>query len=915
MLNMERYHSLARQATAEGCVLLRNEGNALPLKKGTRIASFGRSQFNYYKSGTGSGGRVNAPYVVSVLDALTASPDYTVDEALLEVYRAWIAVQPPPESGWAKEPWSLEEMPLTEDMVQAAAARNDLAVIHLGRTAGEDRDNHAGAGSYNLSDGERDMLRLVCRSFDRTVVLLNVGNVIDMKWVTEFAPSAVLYVWQGGQEGGNGVLDVLSGRVSPSGRLTDTIARDIADHPSTAHFGDPKENIYEDDIYVGYRYFETFAPEKVAYPFGFGLSYTTFRQRVLWLGYDLTHVTIHVAVTNTGTCPGKETVLLYVQAPQGKLGKPARVLTAFAKTPELAPGERTELTLTCTNRDFASYDDSGVTGYPASYVLEAGEYVWYLGGDVRTAPECGRFVLPQTVVVEQLSNAMSPVKPFRRLKPVSCGNGYEAGYEDAPLRQYDLRARVEAQRPEAVPYTGDLGYKLADVKTGKVSMNDFIGQIPEEDLFVLLRGEGMCSPKVTPGTGGAFGGVSPALDHFGIPVACCTDGPSGLRMDVGTPAVSLPNGTCLACSFNEALSEELFACTGAEMRKNRIDALLGPGMNIHRSPLNGRNFEYFSEDPLVTGKMAAAQLKGLHRHDVTGTIKHFAANNQEHQRYNTNGVISERALREIYLRGFRIACQEGGAFTIMSTYGPVNGLWTASNHDLLTHILRNEWGYDGLVMTDWWAQGNEEGAPGSKHEFAAMVRSQNDLYMVTADAAANTNHDNLSEALHTPKLTLGEVQRSAANVLRCILRLPVMDRYMGTEDPAYAALQTSAAADGLCRQIAEVDLRVSDDLPVESLCTDKHIRNSYRVLLPRPGSYTLQAELRANTDNPLAQLSVTFLRNGEPQRTVTLTGADRDFRTVDIPIRRIGGENVQIALLFGESGIDIRRLRMFCTES
>ncbi|MBQ9083118.1 MAG: glycoside hydrolase family 3 protein, partial [Clostridia bacterium] len=692
MLNMADYHRLARQAVAEGSVLLRNDGT-LPLKKGWRIASFGRNQFNYYKSGTGSGGRVNAPYVVSILDALRADPDYTVDEALCEVYRAWDAVQPAPESGWAKEPWSLEEMPLTEELVLDAAARNDVAVIHLGRTAGEDRDNHAGAGSYTLSEAERKLLRLVCRCFTRTVVLLNVGNIIDMKWVEEFAPSAVLYVWQGGQEGGNGVMDVLTGRVCPSGRLTDTITQDISDHPATAHFGDPKENIYEEDIYVGYRYFETFAPEKVAYPFGFGLSYTSFSHSVTDFHYNGTATEVSVTVTNTGDCPGKDAVLLYVQAPQGKLGKPARALAAFGKTLELAPGESTALTLTCDNMGFASYDDSGVSGYAAAYVLEAGEYVWYIGGDVRSASVCGRFALNETQVVQQLSHAMSPVKPFRRLKPEVCGTGYKAAYEDTPLRKYDLWARIEAHRPDVIPFTGDLGYKLADVKSGKVSMEAFIGQIPEEDLFVLLRGEGMCSPKVIPGTGGAFGGVSPALAHLGIPIACCTDGPSGLRMDVGTEAVSLPNGTCLACSFNEELSAELFACTGIEMRKNHIDALLGPGMNIHRNPLNGRNFEYFSEDPLVTGKMAAAQLRGLHRHGVTGTIKHFAANNQEFRRYHTNSVISERALREIYLRGFQIACTEGGAFTIMSTYGPVNGLWTASNSDLLTHILRNEWGY------------------------------------------------------------------------------------------------------------------------------------------------------------------------------------------------------------------------------
>ena len=257
----------------------------------------------------------------------------------------------------------------------------------------------------------------------------------------------------------------------------------------------------------------------------------------------------------------------------------------------------------------------------------------------------------------------------------------------------------------------------------------------------------MCSPKATPGIASAFGGVTDSLKAFGIPVAGCSDGPSGIRMDCGTIAFSLPNGTLLACTFNPELVEQLYEMEGMELRKNQIDTLLGPGMNIHRNPLNGRNFEYFSEDPCVAGTMAAAQLKGMGKYGVTGTIKHFAGNNQEFKRHDANGVVSERALREIYLKGFEIAVKEGHAYSIMSTYGPINGIWTAGSYDLLTTILRKDWGYQGMVMTDWWAKMNEEGEEGSQSNTIPMVRAQNDVYMVVSDSASNSANDNTMEGL------------------------------------------------------------------------------------------------------------------------------------------------------------------------
>ena len=378
-------------------------------------------------------------------------------------------------------------------------------------------------------------------------------------------------------------------------------------------------------------------------------------------------------------------------------------------------------------------------------------------------------------MTQQLEEALAPVTPFFRLKPEAVCDKKTAEEADdslelemekeaVPLRTISLVDRIRENRPEAAACSGDKGITLGDVYDKKAELDEFLSQLTDEDLACIVRGEGMCSPKVTPGTAGAFGGVTDRLKDFGIPVGCCADGPSGIRMDCGTHAFSLPNGTCLACTFNEALVEALFEMEGLELRRNRVDLLLGPGMNIHRNPLNGRNFEYFSEDPYLTGKMAAAQLKGMGKAGTSGTIKHFAGNNQEFSRNLADSVISERALREIYLKGFEIAVKEGGAISIMSTYGPVNGLWTAGSYDLLTTILRKEWGFDGLVMTDWWAKMNDEGQDGDTRNTAAMVRGQNDVYMVVSDAASNSAQDNTLEGLADGRITRGELLRSAAAI-------------------------------------------------------------------------------------------------------------------------------------------------------
>lgn len=930
LFSVKKYAAKARQAVAEGIVLLKNDDNILPLASGSRIALFGRSQFCYYKSGTGSGGLVNTAYVTGIREALEKDERFELNAELTKSYETWLESHPfDTGNGWASEPWFQEEMPISKELAEAVKMDSDTAVIIIGRTAGEDKDNLVAEGSYLLTAVEEQMLETVCSVFPRTVVLLNVGNIIDMKWVEKYRPGAVLYVWQGGQEGGSGVLDVLSGDVCPSGRLSDTIARDIEDYPSTKNYGDAVRNFYAEDIYVGYRYFSTFAPEKVIYPFGFGLSYTDFDTKAEVVGTFEEGIRVRAKVSNKGNRAGKEVVQVYCQAPQGALGKAVRVLCGFAKTRTLSPGESQELIIEIPMTCIASYDDSGVTGHKSCFVLEPGEYVFYVGENVRDARLSGSYnVSGDTVVAEQLEEALAPVEAFECMKP---GEQREDGTYQITWRQAFLRSADPAQRrlerlgrlqspeqtqPESI-FTGDKGYKLTDVEAGKVSMEEFLAQLTDEELCCIVRGEGMCSPKVTPGTAGAFGGVTGGLRHYGIPAGCCADGPSGIRMDCGTIAFAMPNGTCLACSFNEELSEELYQWEGLELRKNQVDTLLGPGMNIHRNPLNGRNFEYFSEDPLLTGKMAAAQLRGMHKYNVTGTIKHFACNNQEHSRSFVESVVSERALREIYLKGFEIAVKEGQARSIMSTYGPVNGLWTAGSYDLLTTILREEWGYTGIVMTDWWAKANNEGESASIQNMAAMVRAQNDLYMVTGDALSNSNGDNSMEELERGTVTRSEFVRNAANICRFLLEAPAYLRMNGRETELDRELQKCAEQENaVMGTLLKVEMTDEVGIDPALIDTTKGKSTTIQVAVKERGTFRLEFSCRASENTPdLAQLSVSVFQDKQLAGTVTIAGSEKEWqrKTVEFPVP-LFHYTFFIKLFFGMSGMELKDMRVVMVQ-
>lgn len=911
-LDWEQYLKTAAQVVSEGIVMLKNDNDALPLNPDDEIALFGRIQLHYYKSGTGSGGMVNVSKITGIPDGLLEN-GVSVNEELLDVYRKWDSENPfDLGDGWGKEPWSQTEMPLDEALVAHVSESSHTAIVVIGRTAGEEQDNSLHEGSYLLTAAEKDMLAKVRRHFPKMIVLLNVGNIIDMNELLSFDPDSVLYVWQGGMTGGTGTADVLTGKISPCGKLTDTIAANVNDYPSAPYFGDPYRNFYSEDIYVGYRYFETFARDKVLYPFGFGLSYTTFDIAITGAKQLSDKWDFTVKVTNTGNYSGKEVVQIYCKAPQGRLGKPSRVLCGYEKTDTLAPGKSQVMTISVSNAQIASYDDSGVTGHAHCFVLEEGTYRFYAGSDVRSAKEFYHCPQNSTEVISRHEQALAPVESFDRIHPEISGGRYVIRMENVPLSHVDEAKRRQDNLPKEIPFTGDKGIRLADVKNGTHTMDEFIAQLTDYDLSCMIRGEGMNSPKVTAGTAAAFGGVSDELTALGIPCGCCDDGPSGMRLDCGTKAFSLPNGTMIACTFNRTLIRDLFSLTGLEMIANKVDCLLGPGMNIHRHPLNGRNFEYFSEDPFLTGTIASAQLKGLHSAGVTGTIKHFCGNNQETDRHDTNAVISERALREIYLKGFEIAVKEGNADSIMTTYGPVNGVWTAANYDLTTQILRNDWGFTGFAMTDWWAKINRRGQAVDKSDLAAMAMAQNDVYMVCSCSAQND--DNILASLKDGSLQRSELQRCAANICRFLMNTHAFDRLLGTECRINIINRPADESDVDESTVKFYELDGDLTIDLSDICTDKGTNYSFGLDILTAGTYEMTLTA-SSTQSEVAQIPVTLFSLGTAYGTFTWNGTNGlpVSHRIDIPLF---SRYTNLRLFFAQGGLDMHsiRFRLVSTE-
>lgn len=712
---------LSRRAAGEGMVLLENRG-VLPLEKGARVALFGKATVDYIKGGGGSGD-VYTPYVRNLYEGMQIKEKegkISLFHPLADFYVRYVAEQSKKRTEEAPARWApvhamapglakqhaaaeqflrsqLPEAELTDEQIAEARRGADVAVISFCRYSGEDwdRTDNREIGDFYLTAAERRLVEQVTAAFDRVVVVLNVGGMVDTDWFAHDEKiGAALLAWQAGTEGGLAEADILCGDVNPSGKLTDTFARSFDDYPSSATFNESDDYVeYHEDIFVGYRYFETIqgAAARVNYPFGFGLSYTTFAITPLSGCEEDGKIKLSVRVENTGSRPGREVVQAYVQAPQGRLGKAARSLCAFEKTPLLAPGESIDLELTVDPALMASFDDLGRVEKGA-YLLEAGDYRFHIGSSVRDTKEAP-FVwsLPETRVTFR---ALASVHPVRDLKRLTASGEWETvpGEPETPAPCKDTYPQGKA--PERI-----LGFfRVAD---GEISMEDFMAQMTDEELVHVLCGQKNYGVNNT----GCFGGV----DRLAIPYVPTEDGPAGVRINAecGIPTTAWPCATLLACTWDPAILEAVGRAGALEMKENNLGVWLTPGMNIHRSPLCGRNFEYYSEDPFVAGKAAAALVRGIQSEKIAATPKHFCCNNKEINRGQSDSRVSERALREIYLRGFEIVVREADPWTIMTSYNRVNSRFPSETSALLEGILRREWGFSGMVMTDWTNQADQ----------------------------------------------------------------------------------------------------------------------------------------------------------------------------------------------------------------
>ncbi len=725
------------KAALESAVLLKNDKGVLPVKGG-RVAFFGRMQDCYLKSGTGSGNN-DCGKVVSIREALLGF-GVELDGELIALYDAFVKEHPYDSgTGW-HHPHSQKELVLDDVTVSAAAKRCDTAIYVITRISGEDRDQTADRGSYYLSYNELIMLSRIRAHFGRVIVLLNTCAAMD---VNEISPlcDGLLCLWQAGMDGGSAAAMLITGKANPCGKSPDTFAKTLDCYPA-ANYGRDGDVIYTEDQFVGYRYFNTFAPERVIFPFGYGLSYTRFETKLTGFEINGLNLKCNFEVANVGEYAGSEVVEVYLSYPSGT-NAPKAVLAGFVKTSEISKGAKLGVTADINLKDVTLYDD-----FKGEYYLPQGKYTVSIGDSINYKAvkefDFGGYSLEDKPCL--LQNV-----PFERLT--------RFGTEQVPT--CDSRSLCDV--PDELTHI-DEHITLTDVANGKKTLSELVASLSDIELACLVRGEGMSSPKGAPGAASVFGGITKELYDRDIPVISTTDGPAGVRISTSAVTSAIPDGTALAATFNPELVSALLQYEGYEVLSFGCDVLLAPGINIHRSPLCGRNFEYYSEDPLLAGYIARAAVKGLNCAGVRGVIKHFMANNQEAFRYTSSSVISEKAIRQIYAKPFEIAVESGETYAVMTSYNRIGGRWAANNEPMANYLRAR---FDGIVMTDWWAKlGGCEDAQ-NVTDLAAMVRAQNDLYMVMPDAL--THEDNITEALADGRLHRSELQSSARRILTFIM--------------------------------------------------------------------------------------------------------------------------------------------------
>ncbi len=766
----DKHIALTRSAATQGMVLLKNNDKALPLAKGEKVALFGKATIEYIKGGGGSGD-VHCPYIRNIYEGFEEKEKdgkVQIFMPLVDFYKEYVKkesvnvlTQEQINARWdivnnmefcqkrddmtydTFAAMHVTEAEVPDELIKEAADFADTAIITLSRFSAEGVDRRPQGGDYYLSDLEKHLIDRATELFNKVVIVINSGATMDCEYFAENDKvQAILFSWQGGMEGGAAIADIICGDVNPSGKMVDTIATTYDCYPCKDDF---RESFwycdYSDDIYVGYRYFETIpgADKYVRYPFGFGLSYTTFSFSGKACLESEGKIVAVVTVKNTGDVAGREIVQLYYSAPQGKLGKPSKELAAYKKTKLLAPGESETVVMSFDINDMASFDDLGKIQKTA-YVLEKGVYSFYMGTSVRDNKKLAfEYTVEDDTVVQQLKQWCKPTKLAKRMLA-------DGTYEDLPMGEesfyYEPVPEMEAEAPAELVMFDDVGEKC--------TIEEFIKQFTIEELCDFVGGQ----PPTGVANTGCFG---PIKHRLGTPAVPTADGPAGLRLEpcTGIPTTAWPCATLLACSWDPELIYEVGKAGGAEVRENNIGIWLTPALNIHRDPLCGRNFEYYSEDPLVAGKSAAAAIRGMQASKISVSMKHFACNNKEANRYQNDSRLSERALREIYLKGFEIAVKESDPITVMSSYNLINGQHTSESWELLTGILRYEWGFRGMVETDW----------GVKNDPVKEVKAGNDLKMPVGYP------DELKAAVDDGKLTRAELELCTKRILEMMLRL------------------------------------------------------------------------------------------------------------------------------------------------
>ena len=781
----ESHIALSRRAAAESSVLLKNENNTLPLEKGSALSLFGKGIYDYVKGGGGSGD-VCCAHAISLAQGMEEKEKegkVRLFRPTLDFYSSY--VRKAYEEG---VPGLIAEPEIDEKMVREASLFSDTALFAISRFSGENWDRTSKDspsfstdtesqalldvqasifedGDFYLSHRERETLDKIRKYFSRIIVVLNAGSVVDVSWIRDDEKiSAALNAYQGGMEGGRAMSDVIVGDTAPSGRLPDTYARTLEDYYSTSTFHESLDYVnYTDDVYVGYRYFDTIpgAAEKIVYPFGFGLSYTSFSIREKETRLVDNEVFMTLEVENTGDFESKEVVEVYVESPSSlSLDRPRRTLAAFGKTKTLKKGESTTLSLFFPLSAVASFDDRGIIEKSA-WVLEKGKYAILFSENGRTfTPSSLSLDIPSNMVFEKCRALASPSLLPRRLKA-------DGTLEELPLIEKEpLESALGRMKPEETegvvpeerkrPWPRKLQFSpmekslsLEKVAEGKMSLDEFVEGLPEEVLISITSGQPNRGVANTFGFGNQ--------EEYDIPSVMTADGPAGLRLkeECGIFTTAWPCATALAASWDTNLMEEIGEAGGLEVKENGIGLWLTPAVNIHRSPLCGRNFEYYSEDPLLAGKMASHMVKGIQKNGIGASVKHFALNNKETNRKDSDSRVSERALREIYLRQFEIIVKEARPLSLMSSYNIVNGIRASENHDLLTGILRDEWGFEGFVTTDWWTHG--------EHYLECLAG--NDLKM------GNGYPERVKRALDEGLIDREDIVRNAKHILSSILRM------------------------------------------------------------------------------------------------------------------------------------------------